>query len=321
MDCNVDALYAGFVGALPDGLRDLAFRLPHELGLAPAPGLSWSKVFAHRVTLEAPAMLAEAFPRVEPGIVRLAVLGQILSVIEAFGFDRVADGQVQPTSELLALLEHFRAARDRALEGVHPGAARLGHLADQETRVAIQQEHTLLGHVEAVSFDEYRRVSSGKQAVGLPASVALAQAAGATASQIEETTRALRCVWLGLQFEDDVADWEDDWRQGRGAWAVSLTRRRLEVVKEQPTDDRPTEPDVLRRRVFNMRVLYLMLRAARHQYRSAWRYSRGLGASNLAAWADERKRNLDDVLPKEESHAGYFVRARKLASWAAEVLS
>ena len=46
-----------------------------------------------------------------------------------------------------------------------------------------------------------------------------------------------------MQFEDDAADWEDDWRRGGGAWAVSLARRRLETVKEKRSDEHPTEPE------------------------------------------------------------------------------
>ena len=93
------------------------------------------------------------------------------------------------------------------------------------------------------------------------------------------------------------------------------------MVKEQQPDERPTEPDLIRRRVFNMRVLYLMLLRARQQYRGAARYSRVLGAKRLVAWAKERTSRLDHLLPLEDQHAGYVVRARKLSAWAAEVLT
>jgi hypothetical protein len=144
---------------------------------------------------------------------------------------------------------------------------------------------------------------------------------GATDSQVLEVKGALSGVWLGLQFEDDAGDWEDDWKRGQGAWAVSLARRRLEAVKEQRSEDRPTEPDLIRRRVLGMRVLYFMLRGARHQYRAASRYSRLLGAQRLDAWARQRTDRLNEILPLEERHAGYVVRAKKLSAWAAEVLS
>jgi hypothetical protein len=70
-----------------------------------------------------------------------------------------------------------------------------------------------------------------------------------------------------------------------------------------------------------MRVLYSMLRAARHQYRTAWRYARILGAQQLEHWCEQRKVRADTLLPLEHRHAGYVVRERKLAAWAAEVLT
>ena len=321
MTRSIDALYSGFVNTLPAVLRPLANDLPHGLGLAPTAGLPFSAVFSHEVTLEAPVLIAEAFPRASGELVRTATLGHALSVIEAFATDRLEDSQVRSTPELLEILEYIRSARDAVLEQISAGGARLVRDADRTTREAIRQERELVGRVDAASFDDYRRISLAKQAVGFPASVTFARAAGATESQVEEVRRALSGVWLGLQFEDDAVDWEDDWRRGHGAWAVSLARRRLEAVKEHRTEDRPTEPDLIRRRVLSMRVLYLMLRAARHQYRSAWRYARAARLRRLAEWAEQRSLRLDRILPLEEQHAGYVVRARKLAPWAAEVLS
>jgi hypothetical protein len=321
MNNLIDELYGGFTSSLPSDLQPLARALPHVLGLAPTPGAHWSEVFSHPVTLAAPSLVAEALPRAGPELVRRAVLAHALSVIEAFGHDRVADGQVRRSPELHALLEHLRTARDSVLERIQPGAARLARAADQETRDAIADEHELLSRVGAATFGDYHRLSLAKQAVGFPASVALATASGATESQLEEIKRTLRGVWLGLQFEDDAVDWEDDWRRGHGAWAVSLARRKLEAVREQRPDDPPTQPDMIRRRVFGMRILYSLLRLSRHQYHSAWRYSRILGASRLGQWAEERKARTDELLPLEDKHAGYVVRSRKLAAWAAEVLS
>jgi hypothetical protein len=70
-----------------------------------------------------------------------------------------------------------------------------------------------------------------------------------------------------------------------------------------------------------MRVLYSMLRSARHQYRTAWRYARSLGAEPLVTWTAQKLHRLDGLLPLEAKHAGYVVRALKLAPWASEVLT
>jgi hypothetical protein len=318
---SIDALYAGFADGLATELRPLALALPHVLGLAPSPSNTWSEVFNQRVTLEAPAMIAETLPVGGAEITRDAVFAHALSVIEAFGTDRIADGQVRKGPELLRLLEELRGARDTLLERVFPGSSALARAADAETEQAVREERSLLIRLGAATFQDYRRISLGKQAVGFPASIALAQRAGAGEHSVEQVRRALGGVWLALQFEDDAADWEDDWRRGQGAWAVSLARRRLETEKYQQADERPTEPDLIRRRVFQTRVLYSMLKSSRHQYRVARRYAGLLGADKLVRWAERRMARLDEMLPMERRFAGYVVRATKLAPWAAEVLT
>lgn len=321
MAFSIDALYGGFADALSPEIRRLALDLPYVLELSPRAGVGWNDIFNNRITLEAPALIGEAFDQVDPSLLRDAVFAHALSVIEAFGADRIADGQVRPTPQLLSLLLEHRRARDRLLERVWPGAAKLATAADRETNEAMREERAVLKRVGAVTFEDYRTISLGKQAVAFPASLALASAVGASELQLECVRRTLAGVWLGLQFEDDAADWEDDWRRGTGAWAVSLARRRLESVRQQGTDDRPTEPDLIRRRVFRMRVLHSMLRSARHQYRVARRYAHSLRAQELTRWADGRIARLDQILPLEAQFAGYVVRARKLAPWAAEVLT
>ena len=318
---SIDSLYAGFVSTLPPRLVELAGSLPHALGLAPIKQAPWSDVFNHPVTLEAPRLFAAAFPAAGPEKVRSAVLAHALSVIEAFGTDRIADGQIPATQELTELLVELRRARDQILEGLSPGFGEVARAADRETQEAILEEGALLKRLGAATFEEYRRISLAKQAVGFPASVALARVCGASPLEEELVRRALAGVWLGLQFEDDATDWEDDWRRGGGAWAVSLARRRLEAVQEQRADERPTEPDLVRRRVHRMRILYSMLRAARHQYRRAWRYSRVLRSGPLVRWTSERITRLDALIPLEGRHAGYVVRAMKLSPWAREILT
>jgi hypothetical protein len=318
---GIDALYAGFVGSLPEKLRPFARDLPHFLALSPGAGASFSDVFSHPVTLEAPKLVAQALPHAEPEKVRAAVIAHALSVLEASLRDRVALRKLRPHPELSLLGIEFKRSRDAVLESVWSGARALAHSADRETEEAFKEQDALLRRLSAVSFDDYRRISRAKLALGLPASVGLAHASGASHTQVEAVRRALVGVALGQQFEDDAGDWEDAWRRGGGAWAVSLARRRLESVRDQNADERPTEPDLVRRRVHRTRVLYSMLRAARHQYRSAWRYARLLGAEPLVLWTEQRLRRLDGLLPLEARHAGYVVRAIKLAPWASEVLT
>ena len=215
---SIDALYAGFVSALPESLRPVALDLPHLLQLSSAPRTTWGQALNHQVTLEAPGLVASAFPNVTPELVRSATFAHALAVIEAYGIGRIASRQVRPTPELTLLLSELRRARYSMLESVYPAAIPLARSADQQTGEAIKEENSLLRRLGAVSFEEYRRITLAKQAVGFTASLALARAAGASEMAVTQVERALAGAALALQFEDDAGDWEDDWRRGGGAW-------------------------------------------------------------------------------------------------------
>jgi hypothetical protein len=311
---SIDDLYDGFVGTLPRELRPLARGLPHALKLAPVRTARWSDVFSHAVTLGAPWMVAEAFPSAEPGTVRTATLAHALSVIEAFGSDRVADGQVRETAELARVLAHLREARDGALSrlGFDPGEAAL---ADERTRLAIASERVLLARAVPVDFAEYERISLGKQALGFPGTLALAHASNASPETLVRVATMLEGVWLGLQFEDDVIDWEDDLRAS-GAWAVCLARKLRSDVASQDL----SHVDTARRVVLESGALCGMLERSRRGYRSAWRHALILGAWRLGAWAKVQETRLESLIRLESKHAGYSVRVRKLSTWAVEVL-
>jgi hypothetical protein len=318
---SIDALYAGFVSSLPEKLRPIAGDLPRFLGRCPAATPTWSQVFGQSVTLATPKLVAHALPQAEPDKVRAAATGHALGAIEALARDRVASRQLRDSPELAALLAELRRARDALLETVWLPAAALTRAADREMDEAFKEQNALLRRLSAVSFDDYRRISLAKQTVLFPACIGVAHVAGASTGQIEALRRMLVGIALGRQFEADAGSWEDDWRRGGGAWAVSLARRKLEAVKEQSADERPTEPDLVRRRVHRTRVLYSMLRAARQEYRSAWRYARLCGSAPLVLWTQQRLGHLDGLLPLEARHAGYVVRAIELAPWASHVLT
>jgi hypothetical protein len=314
---SIDSLYDKFVASLESSQRDLARCLPHALKLAPMSAARWSDVFSHDVTLGAPRLLAEAFPEARPELVSAVTLAHALAVIEAFGRDRIADGQVVGKPELLALLDQVRAARNRAL-AVHDSKSEAElALADEHTQAAIAEERRLLAKVTPVQLGEYEQVSLGKQALGFPASLALSRAMGANREMLAKVRRMLEGVWLGLQIEDDVMDWEDDWRTG-GAWAVCLASGRPEPSRVR---DDSAGSDVVRRMVLTRGVLRVMLERSIAYYRTARRHARDLGAVQLAKWAEERESRLATLLPLEAKHAGFSIRARKLSPWAIEVLA
>jgi hypothetical protein len=146
--------------------------------------------------------------------------------------------------------------------------------------------------------------------------LALAHASKAGPQVLVDIATMLEGVWLGLQFEDDVIDWEDDFRAS-GAWAVCLARKLRSDVAS--TDF--SQPDSARRAVLESGALCGMLERSRRRYRSAWHHARLLGAWRLGAWAKAQEKRLESLIRLESKHAGYSVRVRKLSGWAVEVLA
>ena len=121
-------------------------------------------------------------------------------------------------------------------------------------------------------------------------------------------------VWLGLQFQDDVADWEEDFCRG-GAWAALLARRSIAI--DVDADDLSS----LRRLVLSSGVQAEMLELSQEHFSEAAREADALGALGLGSWARDRAREVREQSEAERRSPGYFSRARKLSAWKAEVLT
>jgi hypothetical protein len=309
---DIDALYEAFRDRLPPPIRDYGRGLAQVLDLAPSADVPWSAVFKHEITLHAPALIAQAMPGVSAAHLEPALLSHMLSIIEAFGSDRIADGQVSATPELLQLLSAMRTARDAALHEVGgQRSVEAAHAADQRTLGAIARERELFATGEPVSLEKYIEVSSAKQAVGFPASLALATAAGFGDTEAKAVEAALMGAWLGLQFGDDVADWEEDAKRG-GAWALLLAKR----VHSDGDGAAICEPGPLA----STGILSTMLDLSRRHFEVSAEAARSLGAERLATWAAERGAEAAECCEGERRSPGYFSRMQKLAAWRAEVL-
>jgi hypothetical protein len=311
----VDELYEVFADRIGEPLSSSARDLPRALGLATV-AVPWSRVFSHEVTLGAPALFAEAMPRVGRGVQRDAVLAHMLAVIDAFGTDRIEDEQIDPSPSVFAVLGQARRERDRAIRRVLGGMAWAEcdfRSVDATTIAAIRHERAVLLSARPVEMSVYERASLEKQCAGILASVALARAAGWNDRRCGAVRATLESVWLGLQLGDDVVDWEDDLQRG-GAWAVCLMRGMGRAT-------RPAQGESIRTQVLRSGVLGAMLSRARSHMKSARRRARALGAQRLSLWAAAQEQRLGSLAAAEERSAGYAVRAHALAAWAAEVFS
>lgn len=359
---RIDELYKAFCQTLPGMLHAEAQGLAYTLGLAPARDIPWSAVFSHGITLAAPALLAEAMPHVRGTTVQDALLAHMLAVIEAFGADRLEDGQVRQTWQLETLLAHMRRARDHAMRRLAPseGEAAVDFaVADEVVQEAMQDERRLLLGGAPADFACYQAVARGKQQVGIPASLALAQAAGWDRRLRGALARMLEAVWVGLQLHDDVMDWEEDWVRGR-AWAFALARglrggAEIPAEAAAPADEasasstrrrpsttgagasaepepapaggppssaiRPAVPAPVRRLVLESGVLVRMLEQASRQFRQARRRAEAFGARRVASWAAAREAQTADLARCEAASPGYASRARALSAWARTVLA
>ncbi len=327
----MDELWAAFVDALPGDLRDAALGLAATLGLAPSRDVPWSEVFSNEITLGAPILVAEAMPGLPEAAVRDAALAHQLAIVEAFATDRLEDGQAEPTAALHALLAAVRAARDASLARVAPGMTELGTSyarAEQETLAAIRAEQEALRGGSTVAFERYLAIAHGKQRVGLPASIALAHAAGWDGRRVRCLARLLDDVWVGLQLHDDVIDWEDDLTRG-GAWATAVAAEAVPEAAPPPSalppsrdsSERRTMPFSARGLVHRSGVLARMLGASSRRFRAARRRATHLGATRLAAWAGEREALTGGLARREAESPGFANRAHALSVWAKSVLS
>ena len=356
---RVDELYRAFCQTLQGPLRAEAQNLAYTLGLAPARDTPWSAVFSNTITLAAPALVAEAMPHVPVTTVREALLAHMLAVIDAFATDRLKDGQVQQTWQIEALLAHVRRARDLAIQRLAPAGpdATIDFQAAEElTLHAIEEERSVLAGGAPAHIRRYRAISRAKQRLGIPATVALATAAGWDGRRRGALARMLESIWVGMQYWDDAMDWEEDWARGC-AWALTLARglgqggsevpeAGLEAQRTAPGApfnapfnapssapssasfsalfSAPTPepvPAAVRRFVLESGVLALLLRSASQEMRSARRRADALGLQRVASWAAAREEQTSELARCEVESPGYANRARVLSVWAKAVLA
>jgi hypothetical protein len=316
---QLDELYAAFCETLPPDLRACAYELPYRLQLAAVASTPWSQVFGHDVTFAAPALFAEAMPHISRAKVRDAVLAHTLAVIDGFGTDRIEDRQIARSVDLEELLTRIRAARDRALVRVsnRDDAAQSFARAHHDMLDSIRAEQRIFADHESVDFEMYERIAVGKSAIGVPASVALARAAGWMEAECQAVAKTLTSVWLGMQYHDDVLDWEDDHRRN-SAWAVLLARGAPAGADagERPTQERPIQDMVLGSGI----LAHMLERSFRH-FRAAGKRAEALGARELAAWAKTKEDHAKMLARHERGNSGYAVRLHALSPWAEQILS
>ncbi len=303
----VDELYAGFADRAGPELSPTARDLPRVLRLA-STAVPWSRVFAHEITLGAPALFAEALVGVPAGTLRDAVLAHMLAVIDAYGTARIEDERIEASPQVFAVLGHARRERDKTMLRLFsrtPLADTDFRTADMMTIRAVRRERAILRASHPVDFEGYEQTLLDKRSSSVLATAALARISGMGPRRCRAVRATLESISISLQIYDDVVDWEGDLQRG-GAWANCLMRG---AMAPPYSGKHATRGSNLRSEVLASGVLERMLSRARSHMRAARRRAWALRARRIASWAAAQEALLESLVAAEADSAGYAVRA------------
>lgn len=297
---DIDRTYGCFVRELPADLVAIAHDLPHRLGLTPNPGTPWSRVFNNPAVLGLPLLLFADRSRVSDEICRGATAAHLFAIIAAFGMDRIDDGQVVVGPRERAILERLHRARDAALASLlasTPAFLRDFAWAGRVTAEAVAEERATAAGRNPATLERYLAVAWKKQGFAFPAALAAAAAAGFSPAEQSLVEAVVAGAALGLQYRDDVVDWEDDLAQGF-AWVPALFA---------PAPAEPAELAPVAARVHLGGGLVRMLGMASAAFGSAANAANALGAGALATWAREQAELTADLARREAASPGHAV--------------
>jgi hypothetical protein len=296
----IDHTYARFVNRLPEHLATVAADLPHRLGLTPNAGTPWSRVFNNPAVLGFPMLLLAGAGRVPPETRDLAGAAHLFAIIGAFGMDRIDDGQIVVGLGERAIIDRVRRARDKALAPLLAQAPAVTFdYAEGErlTAESVQEERAAAAGREPVTMARYLAVAWKKQGLAFPACLAAAAAAGLPPEEQQQVEAAVAGAALGLQYRDDVVDWEDDLAQGF-AWAPALLA--------QPPSGPATSAE-LQERLHAEGVLVRLLEMSSAAFGAAAEAASALGAEALATWARAQAELTAGLAAREATTPGFAV--------------
>lgn len=276
MSGSADLLYQSFVARLGPRLEQAARAWSFQPTWQPDAPVS--HVFLEEATLVLPELFAPALPRVVPVMVENATLSHLLSILCSMSLDRLLDGQMVPSPELLDLMKAVRHERDESLARLAPLGADPLHdpaRAEKARARALAAEEILLAGHKPLGWEDYERVAHAKQAPAFPATLMLARAAGSDEGTRERMARIIAAVTVGLQGLDDAADWEKAAVRG-ASWLLRLLGEKAGA----------TLSPVLRERLTESRLLVALLRRTHIHFVVASREAAALGLDRLKRWAE-----------------------------------
>lgn len=266
----IDQAYASFLAELPATLVTAAERLPRWLGLASRGDVGWSEVFDDLPILGLPCFFLTDTTTVEVAedIRICAQRAHLFALIAARITGAIDTDAIELDGELEALLGAIERERNRALAELRlRGADRNLNfsLPEREVRSALAEEREVLAGRAPASVAAYLAVSTAKQSLAFPATLAaVSVSVAATDLDCKVLTEVYDVVlgsMLGVQIRTDVEAWLEAPRSS--SWVTALSGGRsvqIEVVQQ-------------------------MLDLSRDAFNKAADGARELGATSLMRWA------------------------------------
>jgi hypothetical protein len=265
----IDQAYASFLTELPATLVAAAERLPRWLGLASRGDVGWSEVFDDLPILGLPSFfLADATVEVAEDIRGCAQRAHLFALIAARITSAIDADAIELDGELEALLGATERERNRALAELRlRGADRNLNfsLPEREVRSALADERKVLaGHAPA-TLAAYLTISTAKQSLAFPATLAAVSVAVAAADLDCQVLSGVYDVvlgsMLGVQIRSDVEAWLEAPRSS--SWVTALSGGQSAQIE----------------------VIQQMLDLSRDAFSKAADAARELGATSLMRWA------------------------------------
>jgi hypothetical protein len=264
----IDQAYASFIAELPTTLVTAAERLPRWLGLASRGDVGWSEVFDDLPILGLPSFFLADTTTVEvtDDVRGCAQRAHLFALIAARITGAIDANAIELDGELEALLGATERERNRALAELRlRGADRNLNfsLPEREVRSALAEEREVFAGRVPASIAAYLAISTAKQSLAFPATLAAVSIAVADVD-CKVSTGVYDVVlgsMLGVQIRSDVEAWLEAPRAS--SWVTALS------------GGQPVQIEVIQQ----------MLDLSRDAFSKAADAARELGATALMRWA------------------------------------
>ncbi len=283
--------------------------LCRKLCIRPESPRNWSDQFAE-VTLRYPSLQSEKRP-VSIAQVREADLAHLCFLIHTFAEDRLLDRQaIFDRSEFL-FVKQLCVEGMSILQGLAAGCGAFVRTqlvqSRRYSRAQTEEYDTHAGGESKFERSTILRIAAGRAAYGILAPVALLMAGGATEKQIRIAVNAFDCLVTGMQYVDDLKDWQEDLRTGDENLLLVALRQSGRNPYSHPAND-VREANV-GHALLEIGAVAAAASAAKRWFAAALRRQEMLGCQELAELIRQRIQAVDPLATSIETAIGAGLEA------------